>query len=94
MNQQQAGPVDRALVPQVVASYAAYLHARTHHAPETTVTGDHAQLGLSIGDKTLVLAFHVRSREWSLHRAELRHGEHTVTFTRGHVLDAVTALLR
>jgi len=68
MNQPQAGPEDPALVPQVIASYGAYLHTRTHLPPETTLTGDHAQLNISIGDKTLVLAFHLRSREWSLRR--------------------------
>jgi len=56
-------------------------------------TGDHAEISISTTSKTLVLTFR-RRREWSLHRTELRHGEHFATLTRGHVLDAVTALLR
>jgi len=94
MNQPQAGPVDPDLVPQVIASYAAYLHTRTHLAPETTVTGDHAQLNVSVGDKTLALTFHLRSREWSLRSAELRSSHEIATFTRGELAEAVAALLR
>ncbi len=94
MNQPAADPVDPALVPQVVASYAAYLHTRTHLPPETTVTGNHAQLNVSVGERTLVLAFHLRSREWALRSAELRCGQKIATFTLGELAEAVAALLR
>ncbi len=94
VSQPQAGPVDPVRVSQVIASYAAYLHASTHLAPETTVAGDHAQLNISVGDKTLVLTFHLRSREWTLHKAELRRRGQTATFTRGELAEAVAALLR
>jgi len=82
VNHSQAGPVDPALVPQVIASYAAYLHTRTHLAPETTVTGENAQLIVSVDDKTLMLALDLRSRAWSLRSAELRRDQDIATFTR------------
>lgn len=94
MNQQQTEPRDDAQLPQVIASYAGYLHARTRTAPETTVAGKQAQISVTASGKTLVLAFRRRQREWSLHSTELRRGEHTTAFARGRVLDAVTALLR
>jgi len=93
-SQQQASPAGSAAVPQVIASYAAYLQARTRTIPQATVRGDHADLTLSIGTKALVVAFQLRQREWSLRSAELRHGERTATFTRGQLAEAVTALLR
>lgn len=78
----QADAADPALVPQVVASYAAYLRAKTHATPEVTVTGDQAELTLTVGDKTLRLAFECHRREWSLRRAELHRSEQAATFTR------------
>lgn len=93
MNQQQADPGDHILVPQVVASYAAYLKKRTLAAPQATVTGEHAELSVTVGGKTLVLAFECRTREWSMHSAEIRRGELTAAYTRGQLARAVTALL-
>jgi len=93
VNQQLTVAADPDLMPQVVASYAAYLYIRTHTAPVTTVTSDRAELGLTIRDKALVLAFECRNREWSLRRAEVRHGDQSAAFTRGELAAAVTALL-
>lgn len=88
---EQAAP---ASVPQVVASYATYLRTRTGASPATSVTGDHAALTLSIGDRILVLAFECQRREWSLRSAEVRNGDQATAFARGKLAGAVTALLR
>lgn len=80
-------------VPQVVASYATYLHIRTRAEAEISVNGSEAQVSASLGGKTLTLAFGCRKREWSLDRAELRCGEHATTFGRGALMEAVRALL-
>ncbi len=93
VNRPAAVPDDLAPVPQVVATYATYLRARAHAAPSATVSGDQAEVSLSIGDKTLVLAFHCNHREWALRRAEVRRGEQAATFTRGELTEAVGALL-
>ncbi len=81
-------------LPEVIASYTAYLHARTHAQSKTTISGDHADINISIGEKTMALAFQRHGRQWSLASAELRHGGQTATFTRGRLTEAVTALLR
>jgi hypothetical protein len=54
---QQHAVTSAPVVPQVVASYATYLRARTHTEPEATIAGDHAELAVGTGQKTLVLAF-------------------------------------
>lgn len=93
VNQPLTVPDDLVPVPQVVATYAAYLRARTHAAPSATVSGDHAEVSLSIGDKALMLAFHCNHREWALRSAEVRRGEQVAAFTRGELTEAVDALL-
>ncbi len=93
VGQQQAGPGSVVPVPQVVASYAAYLRTRTRAEPQVSVAGDRAQVGVSVRGKTLVLAFQVRRREWSLDGAELRCGEQVAAFGRHELTRAVTALL-
>lgn len=92
MNQQQAVPVDHAPIPQVVASYATYVQIRTGATPQITVTGEHAELAVSIADKTLTLAFDCR-RGWSLHGTEVRRGEQTTAYSRGQLAEAVAAFL-
>jgi len=93
MSQQPAEPAAPAPEPQVVASYTAYLRTRTHADPEINIRGDQAEVAVTAGDKTLVLAFRQRSREWALHNARLRRGAHAVTFSRGQLTEAVAALL-
>lgn len=81
-------------VPQVVASYATYLHTRTLAEPEISVVGSRAaQVSVSRSDKTLTLTFGRRSREWSLDGADVRHGEQLTRFNRRELARAVAALL-
>jgi len=93
VSEQTAEPAVPAPIPQVVASYAAYLRTRTHAEPEITVRSDQAEVAVTAGDKTLVLAFRQRNRGWALHNAGLRLGGHSVTFSRGQLAEAVAALL-
>ncbi len=86
-------PAEPALVPPVVASYAAYLRTRTHAEPEITVRGDDAEVSVTAGDKTLTLAFRF-TKEWALRTAALRQGRHTTRFGRGELAEAVGALLQ
>jgi hypothetical protein len=44
-------------LPQVVASYATYLHTRTLAEPEISVAGREAQVSVSSREKTLTLTF-------------------------------------
>ncbi len=94
VNQQQSEPTGAALIPQVVASYAAYLRTRTGTAPEITLSGDHAEASLTIGDRTLVLALSRRSREWSLNSAVIKRAAQTAAFGRGELAAAVATLLQ
>ena len=80
-------------VPQVVGSYAAFLHVRTRTAPEVTVIGDGAEVTVTVEDRTLALAFQRQRREWSLCGAEVRCGEQAVAFSRGDLVSAIAALL-
>ena len=81
-------------VPQVVASYAAYLRTRTQTEPEVSVVGSRAaQVSVGSKDKTLTLTFGRRSREWSLDGADVRHGEQLTRFNRRELARAVAALL-
>jgi hypothetical protein len=70
----RANPPDA--VPQVIASYAAYLQAKAHGAPAVTMAGDRAEIRVQVGSKSLVLALRCRRGEWALHGSELRWGEH------------------
>jgi hypothetical protein len=90
---QQAEPGCAAGVPQVVASYAGYLRARTRAEPQISVAGFHAEVSAAVRDKTLVLAFGRRSGGWSLDSAEIRHGQKTTAFSRRDLAQAVAALL-
>jgi hypothetical protein len=81
-------------VPHVVASYAAYLNTRTRATPDTAISGDDAQLTVSIGTKILLLAFKYRHTDWYLRSTELRDGDQTTTYARGELAKAVAALMR
>ena len=50
-------PDSPAPVPAMLCHYAAYLRARAHVTPETSVDGNHAELRLGVGDKMLVAVF-------------------------------------
>lgn len=93
VHQPQAAPADHALIPQVVASYATYLHIRTQAEPHIIVTGEHAEVSLTINDKTLALTFDYRRQEWSLRRAETHHGEQTTAYTQGQLAEATDTFL-
>jgi hypothetical protein len=80
-------------VPQVVASYAGYLHASTHAEPRVSVTGNRAQVSVNKRGKTLILAFQLHRREWALNSAEVRCGEQVRNFSRRELARAVAALL-
>lgn len=70
------------------------VQARTNAAPETIVNGDHAKVSISIGNKTLLLAFEYLRVEWTLCRTDLFFGDHTATYVQGELAEAATALLR
>ena len=89
----QAEPGCAAVVPQVVASYAGYLHARTGADPQVSVTGFRAEVSAAVRARTLVLAFGCRGGGWSLDSAEIRDGETTTAFGRHELARAVAALL-
>jgi len=81
-------------VPQVVASYAAYLRTRTQAEPEVSVAASHAaQVSVGRMGTTLTLTFGCRKGEWSLDSAEVRRSEQTSTFKRRELAKAVAALL-
>src|SRR6266566_3084208 len=81
VSQQSTDAGDGVPVPQVVASYAAYLRTRTQTEPEVSVAGSRtAQVSLSSKDKTLTLTFGCHKGEWSLESAEIRRSEQTTTF--------------
>jgi len=78
----------------MVRHYAAYLHAKAHITPETSVNGTtEAEIRISAGEKMLVLAFGCRKRKWFLRTIEIRHGQQTTSFTRGELAKAIAALL-
>lgn len=93
MDQHQALRGDPAPVPEVIASYAAYLRIRTRAEPQITARAASAEVSVAAGGKTLVLAFRY-SKKWALRSAGLRHGAQTVTFSRGELAEAMAALLR
>ncbi len=84
---------DAVSVPQVVASYAAYVRTRAQAEPDTSVSGDRAQVSVTRNGRTLVLAFGRRKREWILDSAEVRRGEHAAKFGRHELAKAMAALL-
>jgi hypothetical protein len=87
-------PDSPASVPATVCHYAAYLQARAHVTPETSVGGSHAELRLSAGGKMLVAVFGCRKKKWSLRSAEVRGGgEQAAAYTRGELAKAMAALL-
>lgn len=86
-------PGDSAPVPAMVCHYAAYMRAWLHVTPETSVTGNLAELRLNFGNKMFVAVFGCRKKTWSLRHIEIRRGERTVTFTPGELAKAMAALL-
>ena len=93
VSQPPAEPGEPVPVPQVIASYAAYLRTRTHAERGITIRGDDAEVNVSAGDQTLTLAFRY-CRDWALRTGGLRHGAHTTRFSRGELAEAVDTLLR
>ncbi len=87
-------PDSPAPVPSMVCHYAAYLRARPHVTPETSVDGNRAELRLCVGGKMLVAVFGCRKKKWSLRSVEVRGGgEQATTYTRGELAKATAALL-
>jgi hypothetical protein len=66
----------------MVRHYAAYMRAWLQVTPETSVTGNRAELRLNFGKKMFVAVFGCRKGNWSLCHVEVRRGEQTATFTR------------
>jgi hypothetical protein len=94
MNQPPSPHGNSAQGPALVRNYAAYLRAKAQVTPETTVSGDRAEVRASVGDSVLVLVFRCSSQDdWSLRRAEVQRGEQTATFACGQVVQASAALL-
>jgi hypothetical protein len=94
VNQQPRALSNSVQVPALVSNYAAYLRARTHVIPEITVSGDRADVCVSVGDSVLVLVFRCSSQDdWSLRSAEVRRGAQTASFTCGQIVRATAALL-
>lgn len=90
---QLAEPGEAVPVPQVIASYVAYLRTRTRAEPDISIRGDDAEVSVSAGDQTLTLAFRY-SRDWALRSAGLRYGARTTRFSRGELAEAVDALVQ
>ena len=86
-------PDKSAPVPTVVRHYAAYLQAKAHITPETSINGGKADVRISTGEKALLLVFDFRKKKWSLRSVEVRRGEQTASFTRGELAKAIAALL-
>jgi len=78
----------------VVRRYRAYLCAKIHVTPDTTVDADQAVVRVSIDDAVLVLAFRCSGKnEWSLRSAEVQRGTQTAAFARGQLARATAVLL-
>jgi hypothetical protein len=86
-------PDNGAPVPAMVRHYAAYLRAKAHITPETSIDGARAEVRISTGEKMLVLVFGRRKAKWSLRTIDVRHGEQTTSFTCGELAKAIAALL-
>ncbi|HUY50571.1 MAG TPA: hypothetical protein VMV92_33505 [Streptosporangiaceae bacterium] len=86
-------PDDPVPVPAMVRHYAAFFRTWAHATPETSVTGNRAELHLSFGSKVLVAVFGCRKKNWSLRSIEVCRGEQTANFTRGELAKAMAALL-
>lgn len=86
-------PDDSGLVPAMVQHYAAYLRAKAHVTPETSVNSDQADVRICVGDSSLVLLFGCRKNKWSLRSAKVRRGEQTTAFRRGELAKATALLL-
>jgi hypothetical protein len=80
-------------IPAMIRHYAAYLQTWVRVTPETSVSGNQAEVRLRFGRKVFVLAFACRKKSWSLRRIEIRHGEQTATFTRGELDKAIATLV-
>ncbi len=86
-------PDASAPVPAMVCHYAAYMRAWLQVTPETSVTGNRAELRLNFGKKMFVAVFGCRKKNWSLRHVEIRRGEQIATFTPGELAKATAALL-
>lgn len=86
-------PDEPAPLPALIGHYAAFLRTWMQVTPETSIQGNRAELRLRFGAKTFVAIFARRKENWSLRNVEVRRGEHTVTFTRGELAQAMATLL-
>jgi len=86
-------PDDPAAIPAILCHYAAYVRARVHVTPETSVNGNQAELHVRLGRKMLVVIFGCRKKKWPLRRIEIRRGQQTATFPRGDLARAIATLL-
>jgi hypothetical protein len=77
----------------MVCHYAAYMRAWLHVTPQTSVTGNRAEMRLNFGEKIFVAVFGCRKKTWSLRHVEIHRGEQITTFTRGELAKAMAALL-
>jgi hypothetical protein len=77
----------------MVCHWAAYLRAWLHVTPQTSVHGNHPELRLRFGRKTFAAIFACRKQTWILHHIEIRRGEHTATFTRSELAQAMAVLI-
>jgi hypothetical protein len=73
----------------MVSHWAAYLRAWLHVTPETSVNGNQAELRLRFGNKTFAAIFRYSKKTWTLRHVEIRRGEHTATFTRSELAQAM-----
>lgn len=90
----QPTPGSAAQIPAVVGHYVTYLRAKTHVIPEITVSGNRANVRVSCDEGELILVFGCHGKQdWWLHRAEVRRGAQTASFTCGQLVQAMAALL-
>ncbi|MGH3155364.1 MAG: hypothetical protein ACRDNF_02130 [Streptosporangiaceae bacterium] len=80
-------------VPALVSHYVARLQTWVRVTPETSLTGNRAEVRLRFGEKVLVAVFGCRKKTWSLCRVEIRCGEQVAAFTRSELAKAVATLL-
>jgi len=86
-------PDDPAAIPAILCHHAAYVRARVHVPPETSVNGNQAELRLSPPRKMLVAIFGCRKKKWPLRRIEIHRRQQTATFPRGELARAIATLL-
>jgi hypothetical protein len=93
--QPQDDPVtgESASIPARVSHYVARLQTWVRVTPETSVTGNRAEVRLRFDGRLFVAVFGCRKKTWSLHSIEVRRGKQAATFTRSELAKAVATLL-